>query len=174
MDHNPAYGWESGLSYVGTESSNVIIGSYGVIGDNNTIRIGNQGSGNNQQNRCFIAGIRGVTTTNADAVAVLIDSAGQLGTVSSSRRYKENIRPIENSSKILELEPVSFNYKKHPGTTSRGLIAEDVAQIFPELVIFKDDEPETIKYHDVAILLLDQVKVLSRRIGELESKIANL
>ncbi len=91
---------------------------------------GNTAEGAPFQTKAFVAGIRGVTTENNDAVPVLIDSAGQLGTVSSSRRYKTEINPIEKASEsILALQPVSFRYKVHKDTTRNfGLIAEDVAK----------------------------------------------
>jgi hypothetical protein len=109
--------------------------------------------------RAFIAGIRGVTTGNNDAVAVVIDSAGQLGTVSSSIRYKTDIKPIEKASEsILALQPVSFRYKAHNDTTPNfGLIAEEVAKVNPDLVIYDaDGKPYTVRYDAVNAMLLNE------------------
>lgn len=76
---NIAIGNLSGINYVGAESSNILVGIVpGVVGDNNTIRIGVQGSGDGQQNTCYIAGITGVTTANSNYVTV-DTTTGQLG-----------------------------------------------------------------------------------------------
>jgi hypothetical protein len=85
---------------------------------------------------CFIGNIYNVTTAQNNAVPVLIDSAGQLGTASSSRRYKTDIKPIDRTSEaILALKPVSFRYKVHKDTTPQfGLIVEEVAEVNPDLV----------------------------------------
>lgn len=76
--YNTALGHQSGISLTGTDSSNILITNSGTVGDNNTIRIGTQGSGNQQQNKCFIAGIVGVTTSNSQLVTI-DSSTGQLG-----------------------------------------------------------------------------------------------
>jgi hypothetical protein len=113
------------------------------------------------QTRCFIAGIRGITTANANAIAVLIDSAGQLGTVSSSRKVKHAIEDMgDESSNILDLRPVTFAYNNDETNTKQyGLIAEEVDQVFPEIVV-KDcnGEPETVQYHVLPVLLLNEIK----------------
>ena len=129
-------------------------------------RIG-QGIG---QTACFISGIRGITTTNANAIPVLIDSAGQLGTVSSSRRYKENIEDMGFASEdIMNLRPVIFNYKRQPDSLAWGLIAEEVQEIMPELVVLNDKgQAETVKYHDLIPMLLNELQKLSKRVEHLE------
>jgi hypothetical protein len=75
---NIAYGFNSGQGYVGTESDNIVIGNDGTAAESNTTRIGTQGSGAGQQNKAFIAGIVGVTVSNAQTV-VIDSSTGQLG-----------------------------------------------------------------------------------------------
>ena len=81
------------------------IGNARVAGESNTTRIGTNG----KSDATYITGIRGTATANANAVPVVIDSAGQLGTVSSSRRFKDQIKPMDNSSEaILGLKPVTF------------------------------------------------------------------
>ena len=75
----------------------------------------------------------------------------------------------DESSPLMKLRPVTFNYKKQ-GLKDYGLIAEEVAEIFPELVIFNDQgEPETVKYHILCSILLNEVQKLSKRIEKLES-----
>ena len=92
------------------------------------MRIGTSGAGNSQVNKAFIAGIRGVTTGNANAIAVLVDSAGQLGTVSSSMKFKNNIQNMAaDSAAIYKLRPVTFVYNSDETNARQyGLIAEEV------------------------------------------------
>jgi hypothetical protein len=160
-----------GANYTGAESSNVLINSFGVNGESNTIRIGTQGGAANQQNRCFIAGIRGVTTGVNDAIAVLIDSAHQLGTVSSSKRYKFDINDMsEISQKIYDLRPVMFKYNQFPDERPNpGLIAEEVYEVMPQLVVRNEEGlPETVKYHELCVYLLNELKVLKARLDEID------
>jgi hypothetical protein len=100
--NNVALGVNAGQNLT-TGSNNIEIANAGVAGESGTIRIGRP------QTRAFIAGIRGATTGMPDAVPVLIDSAGQLGTASSSRRFKKEIKPMDKVSEaILALKPVAF------------------------------------------------------------------
>ena len=125
---NVALGTLAGANLT-TGNSNLVIGNLlgGVAGESNTMRIGLS------QFRTFISGIRGVTTGNANAIPVLIDSDGQLGTMSSSRRFKHEIKPMDTASQaILSLKPVTFNYKSdNTNTPQFGLIAEEVAEVKP-------------------------------------------
>ena len=119
----------------------------------------------------FTTGVRGVTTVNADAIAVLIDSAGQLGTVSSSARVKDNIHDMGTiSDDIFSLRPVVFNYKSHaPESKSLGLIAEEVAEVMPKLVVYdKESLPETVKYQDLVPMLLNEVQKLRKELNALK------
>jgi hypothetical protein len=157
-----------------TGNDNIFVAHRGVAGEGNTIRIGGEtvGAGIGQQNRTFINGIRGVTTGVADAVNVLIDSNGQLGTVSSSRRYKEDIEAMGAvSEKLLDLRPVTFRYKKAFENGDKpiqfGLVAEEVAEVFPELVVYDNEgRPETVKYHLLSTLLLNELQEQARMIEE--------
>jgi hypothetical protein len=156
--NNCLFGSGAGSNYRSSESDNIIIGSgmAGIVGESNVTKIG---------------GIRGTTTTNNDAVAVVIDSAGQLGTVSSSARYKDNIKDMASySNDILNLRPVVFNYKKHDAESiSVGLIAEEVEQTAPQLVVYdKHGIPETVKYQDLIPMLLNELQKMDKRIKELE------
>ena len=107
---NTAVGAGAG-SNATTGSNNIYLGASvsGVAGESNTMYLGLQGT----QTKTVIAGIRGTTTGAADAIPVLIDSLGQVGTVSSSRRYKEDIENMAGASgRVLSLRPVTFRYKK--------------------------------------------------------------
>lgn len=173
--NNTVYGFNNGDNYTSSESSNIVIGSNipGTVGESNALRIGlSTGTGASQINKTFIAGITGITTGGA-AVPVLVDANGQLGTTSSSIRYKENIAPLGSYSEdIYKLNPVVFNYKTHsPELKSFGLIAEEVEQVMPDLVIYnKDGEVETVKYHEMVPILLNEIIKLNQRILDLEKR----
>ena len=158
-----------------TGSDNIDIGNIGVAGESGKIRIGTVRT----QSATFIAGIRGITTVNANAVPVVIDSAGQLGTVSSSRRFKKEIKPMDQTSEaILSLKPVTFHYKSDStGIPQFGLIAEEVAEVNPDLVL-RDDNGEiyTVRYDAVNAMLLNEFLKEHRKVEQLkknfESKLA--
>jgi hypothetical protein len=177
---NVALGWKAGRNLT-SGSSNIAISNAGVAGEGFTTRIGAS------QTRAFVAGIRGVTTGNANAVNVVIDSSGQLGTVSSSRRYKQDIDDMGLASdRLLQLRPVTFRYKKPYETGEKpqefGLIAEEVAEVFPELVVCNEEnQPETVKYRLLSSLLLNELQKQNRtlenqavEVAELKAQIAEL
>lgn len=175
-EFNLLMGYLSGQNYRTSESSNILLNNEGVITESNTMRVGvSTGSGERQLNRVFIQGISGVTTGGA-AVAVLIDAAGQLGTISSSIRYKENIKNMDcESDAILQLNPVTFFYKSQQQKTLQyGLIAEEVETLFPGLVVYdKEGLPTSVKYHDLPVLLLNELKKLYARVDELEKRFSS-
>lgn len=170
--NNTLIGLTAGGAYVGAESNNIIIGAsiLGTAAESNTTRIG---VGGVNATRCFIGGIRGITTGVNDAIAVLVDSAGQLGTVSSSARYKDDIEDMGKDSELLyKLRPVTFEYKQSNSRyKSVGLIAEEVHEVAPRLVVYDEDgRPETVKYHDLVPMLLNELQKLAKRVEELESR----
>jgi acetyltransferase-like isoleucine patch superfamily enzyme len=126
--NNIALGYEAGVN-VTTGSDNIEIGNEGATGDNKVIKIGTN------QKKTIIAGI--YSNTAISGLAVVIGSNGELGTVSSSERFKTAIAPMRsNTAKLLDLRPVTFHYKADPqGTLRYGLIAEEVAKVYPELVV---------------------------------------
>jgi hypothetical protein len=121
--------------------------------------------------RTFVAGVNGVTTGMAGA-AVMIDANGQLGTVSSSRRYKQDIQPMAAASeRLMRLRPVKFRYKEPNAAGERpiqyGLIAEEVAEVLPELVVRnKAGQPETVAYHVLPALMLNELQKEHRQLAE--------
>jgi trimeric autotransporter adhesin len=145
-----------------------------LVTESNTTVIGTSSN----TTKCYIRGIRGITTGNADAVAVYIDSAGQLGTVNSSRRFKENIEQLKNekSNQLLKLNIVKFNYIGHEkDPVQYGVIAEEVAEVMPEIVVYdKDGLPETVQYHVLVPLLVKQVQIQDEQAAQREQKIAAL
>ena len=110
-------------------------------------------------NSCFIGNIHGATTATNDAMPVRIDSAGELGTTSSSRRFKTKIEPMDRASEaILALKPLTFHYKSdNTATPQFGLIAEEVAKVNPDLVVRdKNGEIYTVRYDQVNAMLLNE------------------
>jgi uncharacterized coiled-coil protein SlyX len=166
-----------------TGGSNTALGAFAgieVTTASNVICIGIVGA--NVDDSCFIGNVRDVTTQNDDAIGVVVDSAGQLGTVSSSRRFKKDIQPMDKASEaVLALKPVTFRYKNgKKGTPQFGLIAEDVANVNPDLVVRdKSGEIYTVRYDAVNAMLLNEflkehkkVEEQQTRIGELGSRVA--
>ena len=106
---------------------------------------------------------------------MLIDSAGQLGTISSSRRFKREIKAMDKASEaIMALKPVMFHYKSDKsGTPQFGLIAEEVAEVNPDLVV-RDENGEiyTVRYEAVNAMLLNEFLKEHRKVQELEATIA--
>ena len=158
---NIALGSQAGMN-VTTGSGNIEIGNFGVSNDSNTTRVGTT------QTATYVAGIRGGTTGSNNTQTVLIDINGQLGTVSSSRRYKEDIAGTgDASARLRALRPITFRYKRPFDNGEKpiqfGLITEEVASVFPELAVFNaEGQPESVKYHDLTPMLLNEVQKLAR------------
>ena len=168
-------GYSAGSGIV-QSADNITIGNdLGDIFDYNVIRIGDV------QTATFIAGIRGATVLG-DAIPVVIDSAGHLGTVSSSRRFKKQIEPMNEASEtILALKPVTFHYKSDPAGAGPqfGLIAEDVAAVNPDLVVRdKNGEIYTVRYDAVNAMLLSEFleehQKVERQAGEMQQQHATI
>jgi hypothetical protein len=188
--NNTAYGYQA-LTSVTTGDNNIGIGSGGgsaLTTGNNNIDFGNTGLpddfntiriGSGSQTKTFIAAIRGTTTGIANAIPVLIDSNWQLGTVSSSIRFKEDVRDMaETSTRLMQLRPVTFRYKTHrgqSGATQFGLIAEEVEDVMPELVARSaDGEVETVMYHELPAMLLNELQKDRRTIERQQAHIEDL
>ncbi|PYJ26096.1 MAG: hypothetical protein DME91_00430 [Verrucomicrobia bacterium] len=108
---------------------------------------------------------------------MVIDSAGQLGTVSSSRRFKNEIKPMDKASEAIPaLKPVTFHYKSdNTGTPQFGLIAEEVANMNPDLVV-RDENGEiyTVRYDAVNAMLLNEFLKEHRKVEQQEATIVGL
>jgi len=123
----------------------------------NVIAIGSAGA--NVDDSTWILNIYGTATASGVTLPVIVSDGGQLGTASSSRRFKTDIKPMDKASEsILALKPVSFRYKIHKDMTPQfGLIAEQVAEINPNLVIYDaDGKPYTVRYDAVNAMLLNE------------------
>jgi hypothetical protein len=174
---NIAVGYEAGLS-VTTGSDNIEIGNAGAAGDNKEIKIGTEGT----QKKAFIAGI--YSNTAVSGLAVVIGSNGELGAVSSSERFKTAIAPMgSNTEKLQQLRPVTFQYRADPqGTLRYGLIAEEVAKVYPELVVRDlNGRIDGVRYDELAPMLLNEVQkdhehamAQDAEIGQLKAQLAEM
>jgi trimeric autotransporter adhesin len=164
------------LNTTGTYNTAVGFGAGGAVTTaTDVICIGALGA--NIDNSCFIANIRGQTTFNNDALPVLIDSNNQLGTISSSRRFKREIKPMDKASEaILALKPVTFHYKSDKTNRPEfGLIAEEVARVNPDLVVCDaEGEIYTVRYEAVNAMLLNEFLKEHRKVQEQETTITEL
>ena len=185
-DYNIAVGFFSGGNLT-TGSNNIDIGNGGVAGESGVIRIGTRRT----HTKTFIAGISKATV--AGGVGVVINTNGQLGTITSSACYKEAIKPMDKASEsLLGLKPVTFRYKKEldpEAIPQFGLVAEQVAKVDPDLVA-RDEQgkPYTVRYEAVNAMLLNEflkehrkveaqgadMKSQQKMIKELQSTVAAL
>jgi hypothetical protein len=139
----------------------------------NVICIGASVSGTNTNDSCYIGNIFGAIS-NGVTSAVVINSDGKLGTISSSRRFKEEIKPMERASEALfALKPVTFRYKKGldpQGIPQFGLVAEDVEAVNPDLVVRdKEGKVNTVRYDVVNAMLLNEFLKEHRKVQKLEA-----
>ncbi len=163
--YNTALGYFAG-STISTGSNNIDIGNTGgSASESNTIRIGTSSAGAlTPHTAAYMAGINGATVTGS---AVYVTSGGQLGVLGSSERFKTDIAPMpELSDKLQKLRPVTFRYKSDPRNVKQyGLIAEEVAKVYPELVIRDDsDQIQGVHYEELAPLLLQEVQQQRRKL----------
>ena len=163
---------------------NIYIANQGVPSENTTIRIGNvvgwtdiYGFGHPAHTATYIAGINGATASGG--VAIYVNSDGQLGTLTSSARFKDEIKPMDDASQaILALKPVTFRYKKQidpKGIPQFGLVAEEVEKVNPALVA-RDSEgkPYTVRYEAVNAMLLNEFLKEHRKVEEQQTTITEL
>ena len=126
---------------------------------------------------CYIGGITGQTASGG--VAVFIDGNGKLGTITSSARFKDDIKPMDKASEaILNLKPVTFRYKHEldpNGIPQFGLVAEQVEQVNPDLVVRdQDGKVNTVRYEAVNAMLLNEFLKEHRNVAEQQRIIAEL
>jgi hypothetical protein len=161
-----------------TGSSNIALGNSAgsnVTTASNVICIGSPGA-NTVNNSCFIGNIFGASVSGA---GVYINSVGRLGAPSSSRRFKEEIKPMEHASEaLLALKPVTFRYKKEidpAGTSQFGLVAEEVEKVNPDLVVRdKEGKPYSVRYDQVNAMLLNEFLKEHRKVQEQDATITQL
>ncbi len=184
LNHNTTGGFNTAMG-AGALPNNTIGRSNTALGINagtgvstadNVICIGADVDGENASNTCYIGNIFGVTSVG---IGVLVNSAGKLGTTTSSRRFKEEIKPMERASEaLLALKPVTFRYKKDidaAGTSQFGLVAEDVEKVNSDLVVRdKDGRPYSVRYDQVNAMLLNEFLKEHSKVEQQESIITRL
>ena len=170
-----------------TGSYNIGLGisaGFNVTTANNVIAIG--ADGNNVSNSCYIGNI--FNATSSGGIAVFVNSNGRLGTTTSSRRFKDEIKPMDKTSEeLFGLKPVSFRYKKEvdaegDGKSQFGLVAEDVEKVNPDLIVRdKGGKPYSVRYDQINAMLLNEflkehqkVEKQSRKIHDQDSTITQL
>jgi hypothetical protein len=156
-----------------TGSSNVALGVAAgfnaTTGSNNVyIGVGMLGVAG-ESNACYIASIFGQTSPSGAAVS--INSSGKLGTMTSSRRFKDDIKPMDKASEaVFALNPVAFRYKKDldpQGIPQFGLVAEDVEKVNPDLVVRdKEGKPYSVRYDQVNAMLLNEFLKEHRKVEQ--------
>jgi hypothetical protein len=167
--NNTALGRLAGFN-ITNGTNNIHIGNTAPGNESNTIRIGNT------QTATFLAGINGATASGG--VQVFVDAGGQLGTLTSSKRFKEDVRDMgEASGGLLLLRPVTFHYKAPYDDGSRllqyGLIAEEVAKVAPELVQYDaTGQPFTVRYHALNAMLLNELQKQHAKVEEQAAELA--
>jgi Chaperone of endosialidase len=168
--NNVALGANAGINLT-TGNNNIHIGALGVAGESNTIRIGKQGV----QKIAYMQGISGATVPAG--ATVIVDIKGHLGTVQSSARFKDEIKPMDKASEaILALKPVMFRYRHEldpEGTPQFGLISEEVEKVNPDLVA-RDEKGQayTVRYEAVNAMLLNEFLKEHRKVEQLEATVA--
>jgi hypothetical protein len=167
--YNIALGFDAGYN-VTNGSNNIEIGTMGTAGDNNTIQIGVQGT----QTSTAIAGIFGTTVTGS---AVYVTATGQLGVLASSERFKTDVEEMGAASeKLAQLRPVTFKLKTDSKRTMQyGLIAEEVAKVYPELVIRgAGGRIDGVRYEELAPMLLNVVQQQQAKLAAQEERYDSL
>ena len=171
--NNVALGVSAGFN-LDSGSNNIDIGSFvqGVAGESNTIRIGNANITDT-----YIAGISGATASGG--IAVFVNGSGKLGTVTSSVRFKDQIKPMDKASEaILSLKPVTFRYKKEldpDGSPQFGLVAEEVEKVNPDLIVRdKNGKPYSVRYDQVNAMLLNEFLKAHKKVEEQQATITQL
>jgi trimeric autotransporter adhesin len=175
--HNTANGFNA-LGFTTTGSSNTAIGD--LAGANQTTGSGNVYIGAGMQgdtgenNACYIASIFG--QTSSVGTPVLINSNNKLGTMTSSKRFKQEIKPMDKASEaVLALKPVIFRYNRQidpAGTAQFGLVAEDVERVNSDLVVRdKEGKPYTVRYEAVNAMLLNEFLKEHRKVRDLEATV---
>jgi hypothetical protein len=162
-------------------SGNVAVGDEAGTGlgasVNNCIAINVPGAGPfaTFDNTCFIGSIFDQPVSDVGTQeAVFVDQFNVIGISASSRRYKHDIKPMDKASEaILALKPVTFKYNSDiNGRTQYGLVAEDVAQVNPDLVVRRNGEVSTVRYEQVNAMLLNEFLKEHKKVQSLETTVA--
>jgi hypothetical protein len=157
-----------------TGSNNLYIGNPGASNESGQIRIGRNDL---HTQGTVIASIHGFGSSGG--IPVIVNSGGRLGTTTSSVRVKEDVRDIgAESDGLMSLRPVAFKYKashEPGGLTQYGLLAEEMAEVYPELVVYDDEgRPQAIRSQLLDPLLLNEIQKQRREIEDLKARLEKL
>jgi hypothetical protein len=170
---NVGVGYAAGYYNSPAAHDNIDIGNWGSANDIGTVRIGSGG-----QTSFYVAGVYGVGV--GSGVPVVINSNGQLGTVNSSIRFKEDVHDMAAASDgLMKLRPVTYRYKEAYADGSKpvdyGLIAEEVAEVYPDLVVKNaDGQIQTVQYQKLTPMLLNEVQKEHKQLEEQKTTIQEL
>ena len=169
-----------GTNALGSSTGNFNIALGDLAGNDvttagNVICIGADVRGANVSNSCYIGNI--FNATSSGGLGVLVNADGKLGTTTSSRRFKDDIKSMDHASEaILALKPVTFHYKKEidpAGMSQFGLVAEDVEKVNPDLIVRdKEGKPYSVRYDQVNAMLLNEFLKEHHKVQELEVTVA--
>jgi hypothetical protein len=178
QNYNTAVGWSALPQSTGF--SNVALGmsaGSNVMTASNVICIGRSVAGEDVSDSCYIGNIFNATSSGGSAV--FVNASGKLGTLTSSRRFKAEIKPMDQASEALfALKPVTFRYRREIDPVGRpqfGLVAEDVEKLNPDLVVRdKEGKPYSVRYEQVNAMLLNEFLKEHRTVEEQGATIARL
>jgi trimeric autotransporter adhesin len=188
--YNTAVGYDAGGKQT-TGTDDIYIANTGISGESHTLRLGTQGTLGTEGSGIVYTYVAGVADQTVTGSQVYISASGQLGVLTSSERFKTDITPMPApSQKLGELRPVTFHYKTDPtGVLQYGLIAEEVAKVYPELVIHDESgKIQGVRYEELAPMLLKEsqeqravierqqaiIKTQSSRMDEMARQLASL
>jgi len=185
-DHNVAVGEEAGDT-ITTGNNNIRIGAHSGDNEdgavNSVIVIGEDGDndgGVTASNRTYIGNIHDVSPGSGGVQTVVVDQDGQLGILVSSRRFKKDIKPMDQISEaILKLKPVTFHYNNRDSQKGQeldyGLIAEEVAKVNPDWATYEaSGEPLSVRYNEINVMLLNEFIKEHKKVEEQQASIAGL
>ncbi|HEU0210240.1 MAG TPA: tail fiber domain-containing protein [Candidatus Udaeobacter sp.] len=178
---NVAVGKEAGNSII-DGSDNVVLGhnaGIGIVHASRNVAIGVEETGPfaDFDDTCFIGSIFGeIVSDPGSQAAVYVDQFNVVGVFNSSRNYKHDIQPMDKASETLyQLKPVTFKFNSDwKGTTQYGLIAEDVAEVDPQLVVRKNGEIVTVRYEQINSMLLNEFLKEHKKVEEQQASISQL
>jgi Chaperone of endosialidase len=172
--YNTALGFNAGHNQTNGHDD-IYIANAGGPGESQTMRLGTQGKSGVEGSGILAAYIAGVATSEVTGSAVYVTASGKLGVLASSERFKTDIEPMGAASeKIAQLRPVTFKLRSDAtGTTQYGLIAEEVAKVYPELVIRgADGEIKGIRYEELSPMLLNEVQRQQAAVRQQQAELA--
>jgi hypothetical protein len=175
-DWDTFLGSGAGSSLTSSESNDIELGAPGTSGQSNAIHIGGPSDGTTTGNQDALYIAAAESNVGAAPALEINTSTGQIGIETSSKRFKTDISPLTAQSigALLRLVPVSFRYKAQyahgANPIDYGLIAEQVANVYPNLVAYSSGKPYTVLYQELPVLLLAEVQNQQRQIDQLQSE----